>query len=54
MMMAAVGFIAKVRGNSSDIVATEPMPGNTPTNVPTSTPAKHASRLAGSRLTEKP
>src|SRR5436190_6762154 len=54
MMIEAVGDIVNVIGSSSDIVATGPMPGNTPISVPTKTPTKHASRFAGCRLTDSP
>src|SRR6185436_6438243 len=54
MMMDAVGVIANVAGSSSDMVATGPSPGSTPTSVPMNTPRKHASRLAGWSATARP
>ena len=50
-MIDAVGDIAYVAGSNKDIVATGPIPGNTPISVPTKTPTKHASRFAGVRGT---
>ena len=54
MMRAVAGSSANVDGRSSAIAPTGPMPGRTPTMVPTSTPTKQASRLAGVRAMPKP
>ena len=43
-----------VSGNRIDMVATGPMPGSTPTRLPTSTPRKQYIRLCGSSATPKP
>ena len=40
MMMPASGVAVNVTGNSSDMAATGPMPGSTPTSVPMNTPMK--------------
>jgi hypothetical protein len=47
MMSAVAGCSANVDGRSSAMAPTGPMPGNTPTTVPTTTPMKQASRFAG-------
>ncbi len=39
-MMADVMSIVKLNGSSSEIVATGPRPGKTPTTVPTKAPTK--------------
>src|SRR5947208_3627068 len=44
----------KVSGSRIEMVASGPMPGSTPTMLPTSTPTKHQSRLCGSSATPKP
>src|ERR1700744_4817424 len=44
----------KVRGSSTEMVASGPMPGSTPTMLPTSTPTKHHIRFCGSSATPKP
>ena len=54
MISAVAGCIAKVDGKRSAMAPTGPMPGSTPTMVPTSTPMKHANRLLGSSATENP
>jgi hypothetical protein len=54
MISAVAGCIAKVDGKRRAMAPTGPMPGNTPTMVPTSTPTKHANRLLGSRAIENP
>jgi hypothetical protein len=41
-------------GRSRDIAATGPKPGSTPIKVPKRTAIKHASKLGGAKLTEKP
>ena len=40
MMSAVTGSNEKVMGNSMAIVAVGPMPGRTPTSVPSNTPTK--------------
>ena len=40
MMMPDSGLPASVTGSSSDMAATGPMPGSTPTSVPMNTPMK--------------
>ncbi len=52
--MAATGFMPKVSGNRIEMVASGPMPGSTPTMLPTSTPMKQNIRLCGSSATPKP
>src|SRR5437879_1159885 len=54
IMMAPAGFMLKVSGRSIAIVAGGPRPGRIPTTVPSSTPTKHQSRLAGSSATANP
>src|SRR5258708_470561 len=43
-----------VSGSRIEIVATGPMPGNTPTRLPTRTPRKQNIRLCGSSATPTP
>ena len=52
--MAPTGFMPKVSGNRIEIVDSTPMPGSTPTMLPTSTPMKHHIRFCGSKATPKP
>ena len=47
MMNAAIGCRLKVTGNRSATVSAGPMPGSTPTNVPSVTPASAHKRLIG-------
>src|SRR6185503_713249 len=54
MISAVAGCRAKVDGSSRAMAPTGPMPGSTPTIVPTSTPTKHASRLPGIIATPNP
>src|SRR4051795_1707314 len=54
MISAPTGGRPKVIGNSIATVAMVPMPGNTPTSVPTSAPIRHSSRLIGVKATPKP
>jgi hypothetical protein len=54
MISAVAGCMAKVDGKRRAMAPTGPMPGSTPTIVPTSTPMKHANRLLGSSATENP
>src|SRR3954468_12486636 len=54
MMMPDSGVPDSVTGSSSDIAEIGPMPGNTPTRVPTNTPMKQYRILTGSRATPKP
>ena len=54
MMMAPVGCMPNVTGSSIATVAIVPMPGSTPTNVPTSAPTRHKSRLFGDTATCSP
>ena len=51
---APTGVIPKVSGSRIEMVASGPMPGSTPTMLPTSTPMKHHIRLCGSSATPKP
>ena len=52
--MAATGFMPKVSGRRIEMVASGPMPGSTPTMLPTSTPMKQKIRLCSSKATSKP
>src|SRR5512143_2900180 len=54
MMMACVAFSPNVTGNRMEMPASGPMPGRTPTNVPTRQPMNAYHALAGARATEKP
>jgi hypothetical protein len=54
MISAVAGCIAKVDGRRRAMAPTGPIPGSTPTIVPTSTPTKHANRLLGRSAIEKP
>src|SRR5438093_297165 len=54
MMSADTGCSAYVVGNSIAIVATGPMPGSTPINVPSSAPISAYSKLTGVSATPKP
>ena len=54
MMKAAVGSRLKVTGSSSATVSAGPMPGSTPTAVPSVTPTSAQSRLKGVSATAKP
>src|SRR5437588_103823 len=45
MISAPTGGSPKVMGSSMAMVATEPMPGSTPINVPTSAPIRQNKRL---------
>jgi hypothetical protein len=54
MMSAVAGSSENVDGSRRAMAPTGPMPGSTPTRVPTSTPIRHAKRLAGASATEKP
>src|SRR3990172_8250248 len=54
MMTEPVGDMAYVTGKRSDIVATGPIPGSTPTRVPTKTPMKQAKRCIGWSATWRP
>src|SRR6185503_3162791 len=47
MISAPTGGRPKVIGSSIATVAMVPMPGSTPTNVPTSAPIKHSRMLTG-------
>jgi hypothetical protein len=47
MISAVTGSKLNVIGRSIAIVAVGPMPGSTPTSVPSSTPTKHHSRFSG-------
>ena len=49
MMMAETGEMWKVAGSRSDIAATGPRPGRTPTRVPIRTPVKQNIRFPGSK-----
>src|SRR5688500_17161136 len=54
MISAATGGTLKVIGNSIAIVASGPMPGNTPISVPISTPMKQYIRFCSEKATPKP
>src|SRR5882757_1465431 len=54
MISAPTGGRPKVIGNSMATVAMVPMPGSTPTSVPTSAPIRHSRRLIGENATPKP
>src|SRR5213594_2992266 len=54
MIMAVVGSMRKVSGKRIDTAAVVPIPGRIPTTVPTVTPIKQNSRLAGNKATWKP
>src|SRR4029077_17902907 len=54
MMSAPTGGRPKVIGSSIATVAMVPMPGSTPTSVPTSAPIRHIKRLIGENATLKP
>ena len=46
--------MANVEGSKSAMAPTGPMPGSTPTIVPTRTPTKQANRFPGRSATENP
>src|SRR5437868_4016600 len=54
MISAPTGGRPKVIGSSIATVAMVPMPGSTPTRVPTSAPIRQSRRLIGERATPKP
>src|SRR6267142_2633367 len=54
MINAPTGGRPKVIGSSIATVAMVPMPGNTPTRVPTSAPIRQSRRLIGVKATPKP
>jgi len=54
MISAVAGSRANVEGSSSAMAPTGPMPGSTPTMVPTTTPTKQASRFVGVMAMVKP
>src|SRR3954462_6133089 len=54
MISAPTGGRPKVIGSSIATVAMVPIPGNTPTSVPTRAPIRHSSRLIGVKATPKP
>src|SRR6516225_5361856 len=54
MISAPTGGNPNVIGSSIATVAMVPMPGSTPTRVPTSAPTRHSSRLMGLKATTKP
>src|SRR3954470_23032343 len=54
MINAPTGGSPKVIGNSIATVAMVPIPGSTPTSVPTSAPIRHSRRLIGVKATPKP
>ena len=45
--MAPVGVSENVNGSNKAMVVTGPIPGSTPISVPSSTPARQASRFSG-------
>src|SRR5258705_1265288 len=54
MIKAPTGGRPNVMGSSMATVAMVPMPGRTPTSVPTSAPTRHSRRLIGVNATPKP
>src|SRR5215211_7114551 len=54
MISAPTGGSPKVMGSSMAMVATEPMPGRTPINVPTSAPIRQNTRFQGVAATDRP
>src|SRR5215470_12480766 len=54
MISAPTGGNPNVIGNSIATVAMVPMPGRTPTSVPTRAPIRHIRRLMGENATAKP
>src|SRR6478672_5427976 len=54
MIRAPTGGNPNVIGNSIATVAMVPMPGSTPTSVPTSAPIRQSRRLIGVKATPKP
>src|SRR6266850_2717275 len=54
MINAPTGGRPNVIGSSIATVAMVPMPGSTPTSVPTSAPIRHSKRLIGVNATPKP
>ena len=54
MISAPTGGSPKVIGSSIATVAMVPMPGNTPTSVPTRAPTRHSIRLIGVKATPNP
>ena len=54
MMKAAVGSRLKVTGSKSATVSAGPIPGSTPTAVPSETPTSAQNRLNGVIATAKP
>src|SRR5947209_19530827 len=54
MISAPTGGRPKVNGSNIATVAMVPMPGSTPTSVPTSAPIRHINRLIGLMATVKP
>ena len=54
MMKAAVGSRLKVTGSSRATVSAGPIPGSTPTAVPSVTPTSAQNRLNGVSATAKP
>src|SRR5947209_8636174 len=54
MISAPTGGRPNVIGSSMATVAIVPMPGSTPTSVPTRAPIRHSSRLIGVKATPKP
>ena len=54
MITACVAFSPKVIGSRMLMPDSGPMPGSTPTSVPTRQPMKAYQRLSGCKATEKP
>src|SRR3954453_12340151 len=54
MINAPTGGKPKVIGNSIATVAMVPIPGSTPTSVPTNAPVRQSRRLTGVNATPKP
>src|ERR687895_813916 len=54
MISAVTGSKLNVIGSSNAIVAVGPMPGRTPTSVPSKTPRKQKKRFSGANAVEMP
>src|SRR3979490_2633198 len=54
MISAPTGGSPNVIGSSIATVAMVPMPGSTPTSVPTRAPIRHSNRLIGVKAAPKP
>ena len=54
MITACVALRPKVTGSRIEMPDSGPMPGSTPTSVPTRQPRKAYQRLSGAKATENP